>query len=362
MELDSPQREHYASEHLRAHEAQRAAEAIAFGPVVFQVARLMVEWGIFSLLEEHEEGLTLGEVASGKGLSRYAAQILLESALTAGMIHYRDGHYHLGKVGWFLQHGEMTRANLDFNHYVNYLGLYHLDEALQEGRPAGLKVFGEWDTIYEGLSQLPPRVQESWFGFDHFYSDGAFQAALRIVFAEPVRRLLDVGGNTGRWARQCVEYDPQVEVVVMDLPGQLAMMRDAVAGSPHAERIQGHSANVLDEGVAFPTGFDAIWMSQFLDCFSSDQVVSILSRARASMSESTRLYIMETLWDRQRFETASFCLAQTSVYFTTMANGNSKMFYSGDLLACIVQAGLDVVATHDGLGYGHSVLVCKLGA
>ena len=48
MELDSPQREHYASEHLRAHEAQRAAEAIAFGPVVFQVARLMVEWGIFS--------------------------------------------------------------------------------------------------------------------------------------------------------------------------------------------------------------------------------------------------------------------------------------------------------------------------
>ena len=34
---------------------------------------------------------------------------------------------------------------------------------------------------------------------------------------------------------------------------------------------------------------------------------------------------METLWDRQRYETASYCLTQISLYFTAMANGNSKM-------------------------------------
>ena len=68
---------------------------------------------------------------------------------------------------------------------------------------------------------------------------------------------------------------------------------------------------------------------------------------------------METIWDRQRFETASYCMAQISVYFTAMANGNSKMFYSGDLEKCISNAGLMIEVIHDELGMGHSLLVCK---
>jgi hypothetical protein len=101
-------------------------------------------------------------------------------------------------------------------------------------------------------------------------------------------------------------------------------------------------------------------MSQFLDCFSEEQVISILSRAANSMNEKSRLFIMETLWDRQHFETASYCLTQISLYFTVMANGNSKMFYSGDLERMINSAGLEIVEYTDGLGLGHSILNCKL--
>ena len=74
--------------------------------------------------------------------------------------------------------------------------------------PEGLKVFGGWPTIYEGLSQLPEQVQKSWFGFDHFYSDKSFSQALEIVFLPLTRNdLLDIGGNTGRWATRCVQYN-----------------------------------------------------------------------------------------------------------------------------------------------------------
>jgi hypothetical protein len=99
-------------------------------------------------------------------------------------------------------------------------------------------------------------------------------------------------------------------------------------------------------------------MSQFLDCFSEPQIVSILRRAAAVMTSGTRLYIMETLWDRQRFDTAAFCLAQTSLYFTAIANGNSKMYHSDDLVRLIREAGLEVEEIHDLLGLGHSVVVC----
>ncbi len=350
----------YEKERFTAAEAQRLAQSIAFGPVVFQVSRLMVRFGIFEMLLASDGGMTLDEVAAASGLSRYAAQVLLESSLTTGTVLLKEGRFHTAKAGWFLLNDPMARVNTDFIHDVNYLGLFDLEAALVDGKPEGLRRFGDWPTIYEGLSSLPPEVQRSWFGFDHFYSDNSFDAALEIVFRTPPRTLLDVGGNTGRWATRCVAHSPQVQVTIMDLPQQLALMREAVRDLPGAERISGHGANLLDPAVPFPTGFDAIWMSQFLDCFSEAEVVSILTRAAASMSPASRLYIMETFWDRQRYETAAFCLAQTSIYFTALANGNSKMYYSPDMTRCVAVAGLTVEAIHDNLGLGHSIMQCRL--
>ena len=146
----------------------------------------------------------------------------------------------------------------------------------------------------------------------------------------------------------------------MDLPQQLEMMRAQTAGEPGAERIHGYGADLLDETTRFPAQpFDVIWMSQFLDCFSEEQVRSILRRAAAAMNDDTRLCIMETFWDRQRFETAAYCLTLTSPYFTALANGNSKMYHSDDMIRCAEEAGLRVEKLHDGLGKGHSILVCR---
>lgn len=244
---------------------------------------------------------------------------------------------------------------------MNYQGLFHLEEALKEGRPAGLRHFGPWETIYEGLSQLPEGVQKSWFAFDHFYSDSAFDEALKVVFRQKVKRLLDVGGNTGRWATRCVAHEADVEVTIVDLPQQLELMRKAVAGREGAERIHGYGCNVLEEGAEFPQEplFDAIWMSQFLDCFSMEQITAILKKAARIMQPNTRLYIMETLWDRQKYEPAAFCLTQISVYFTALANGNSKMYHTDDLMRCIEAAGLRVEGIVDQLGHGHSILIIK---
>ena len=100
-------------------------------------------------------------------------------------------------------------------------------------------------------------------------------------------------------------------------------------------------------------------MSQFLDCFTEQQVTSILSRAAASMSENSTLYILEPMWDRQKYETAAYCLTQTSLYFTALANGNSKIFHSADLSRRIEAAGLQIAKIHDNLGLGHSLLCCK---
>jgi hypothetical protein len=91
-----------------------------------------------------------------------------------------------------------------------------------------------------------------------------------------------------------------------------------------------------------------------------DEIVSILNRAKQAMTPQTRIYIMETLWDRQKYEPAAFCLTMTSLYFTALANGNSKMYNTEDMQQCIERAGLVIEKIHDHLGQGHSIIVCKL--
>ena len=366
MNLFPDLKKRYGKEQLSAREAQRYAELLAFGPVAFQTARIMVKRGILELIRNSAEGMTMEEVAREAGLSLYAAKCLMEASLCIGLliVDAETNRFTISKTGWFLLNDEATRVNMEFNHFVNYRGFYNLEEALVEGRPAGLHTLGEWPTIYEGLSTLPDGVKESWFAFDHFYSDSSFSQALEVVFATKPRTLLDVGGNTGRWALRCVAHDPEVEVTILDLPQQIGLMKENVKNRPGAERIHGMGVNLLDESVEMPSNrrFDAVWMSQFLDCFSEEQIVSILRRAAKVMTPDSRLYIMETLWDRQRYETAAMCLTLTSLYFTAMANGNSKMYHSDDMARCVEAAGLTVETIHDYLGQGHSIMVCRLKA
>lgn len=363
MELSKSTQERYTQERLSAREAQRLAEFIAWSPAVFQCSRLMLKFGILDMLRDSDDGLTVEEISAQTGFNNYAVKVLVEASLSIGTVLTNGtDRFTLSKTGWFLINDPATRANVDFNHDVCYEGFFRLEDSIKSGKPEGLKHFGDWPTIYEGLSSLPPQVQRSWFGFDHFYSDSSFEEALRVVFSCQPRTLLDIGGNTGRWATQCVSYDPNVNVTIVDLPQQIEMMKRQMSDVTGAERIHGYGMNLLNAEAPLPNHqqWDAIWMSQFLDCFSDSEVVSILSRAAQVMSPDTRLYIMESVWDRQRFEPAAMCLTLTSLYFTAMANGNSKMFNTTDLVNDIEQAGLQVEHIYDNLGQCHSIFQCKI--
>lgn len=358
----------YTHEPYSARKAQEMAHLLSFGPVIFQVARLMVKYGILTLLSESENGQTEAEIAEKTGLSSYAVKCLLESSLTLHivLIDPTTDRYTMAKTGWFLLNDEMVRADMDFNHDVNYEGWFHLDESLREGKPMGLCHFGSWPTIYEGLSSLPTEVQKSWFGFDHYYSDHSFIDALQIITSHQKTtdhlRVLDVGGNTGRFAMRCVESAPDLHVTICDLPQQVALMREATKGKPYADHIDAVPMNLLDRNQQFPTDkkYDIVWMSQFLDCFGEDEIISILTRAARILHPDSRIYIMETLWNNQCYASAAFCLTQISLYFTALANGNSKMYSSDDIIRLIRAAGLEVEKICDNLGQGgHSILICK---
>jgi ubiquinone/menaquinone biosynthesis C-methylase UbiE len=344
---------------MSAAQAQYEAQKIAFAPIVFQAVRVLRDSGILRLLHEHKEGLNVNAVAQSLSMTPYAVTVLLESGFSAGVVAKKEELFFLTKIGYFLLNDPMTRVNMDYNHYVNYLGLYELDKAVREGEPSGLKVFGEWETIYPGLTSLPEDAKNAWFAFDHFYSDSAFGAALEIMGQHSPKRLLDIGGNTGRFSRLCVQTLPSCHVTIADLPQQLAVALAEIEEAGLSARIDTYAADMLKDETQLPVGYDAAWMSQFLDCFGEDDIVKILSKIERSLEQEGRVYILEPMWDRQKYETSAYCLINTSPYFTAMANGKSKMFNLGELTRCILKAGLVISEIHDNVGFCHSLIVCE---
>jgi ubiquinone/menaquinone biosynthesis C-methylase UbiE len=341
-----------------AYQAQFDAQKIVFGPIMFQAARALRNLGVLNLVYEEKNGITIQEIAEKLNLPAYGVKVLLEAGLSMELVYVREHRYFITKTGWFMLSDEMTRVNMDFTHDVNYLGFYKLEESVVSGKPEGLKVFGGWDTIYEALSELPEQVRKSWFGFDHHYSDESFPKVLPILFESKPKKILDVGGNTGKFSIQCAGYDADVKVTILDLPGQLADAKQNIIKEGFEDRIDGFPINLLDHSLPFPQNADIVWMSQFLDCFSQSDILELLKRAKAALAPGGAVYIMETYWDNQRTDAGRYSLVATSLYFTCMANGCSQMYHTGDMLALIEKAGLKVDATYNGIGVSHTVLRC----
>lgn len=356
MKLKHPS---YYRDKIRAIDAKFEAQKIAFAPLTFQAIRAFMELGLLRRVDEAgDDGISVAQLAADTGISEYGVGVLAEMALGMGVVKLNkqaesrgEEKLVLGKIGWFLLEDDLTRVNFDFTNDICYKGAFNLIDSVKNGKPEGLKVFGEqWTTVYEALATLPDREKKSWFSFDHFYSDCAFPEALPIVYAKKPARLFDIGGNTAKWAIASCTYNPDVRVTIVDLPGQTAVALQNARDAGFADRIDAVSGNVLDAATKLPAGADAVWMSQFLDCFSLHQITKILTKIHDSVDEHCDIWVLEPLWDMQPFEGAAYALQATSLYFTCIANGNSKMYRYGELVDAIERAGFSLVAAHHNLG------------
>ncbi len=343
-----------------AFEAITAAQFIAFAPIVFQASKSLRDLGILEVINKSgTNGITLTEICEKISLTEYGIRVLVEAGLGIGLILINEEKYSITKTGVFILNDKMTRVNMDFSNDVCYEGMFTLSDSIKETKPTGLKALGPWPTVYEGLSVLPQSAKDSWFNFDHYYSDGSFDIALNHLFKKNPKHILDIGANTGKFALKSMAKDKAVKVTLLDLPIQLAVAKENINEAGFSGRVTYHPINILEESNRFPKGADVIWMSQFLDCFSEKEIISILKRCHEAISEDGHIYIMETFWDKQKFEPGAFSLQMTSLYFTNIANGNSQMYDSKVFNKLIDAAGFNIVEQLDNIGISHSIQVLK---
>lgn len=351
---------------ISENEAARfAAQRLAFAPLMFQACRSLRDLGILEQLSlARRSGVTASEVVARGVVSPYAAALLLEAGLASGLCTCQDvtpePRFFITPMGVYWLRDKLTRVNAEFNHHVCYTGAFSLRDALLEGRPAGLPAIDATgaSTEYEALKSLPAHVTKAWFEFDHYYSDGVFEACLPRVRQPGVRHVADIGGNTGRFATLCLDEGVE-RMTLVDLPGQLAVARENLARFDG--RVTYAPADLLDPQATLPEGADVYWLSQFLDCFGEDEIRSILARVRAAMRPDSTVFILETFWNLQQHEAARFCVIGTSLYFACMANGNSRMYHSEVMKRLAHEAGLVVTEEVRQVGLSHTLLVLRSG-
>ncbi|MBX4133977.1 SAM-dependent methyltransferase [Frischella sp. Ac48] len=359
MDTKQPKKYRYDKEIYTALDAITEAQKIAFSPILFQAVLCLRNKGILAYLDQfHQQGVKIEQICENIALSPYAIQLLLDVALSMHIVYLHNDHYILAKIGHYLLHDKMTNVNIDFTQDVCYEGMQYLEQALVEGKPSGLQVFGDWQSIYPYLSQLPTKAKKSWFEFDHFYSDSSFPDAFKQIKSLNPQHIYDVGGNTGKWALFCANQDPNIQITLLDLPQQIKLAQENIQAAGFASRITGYPVNLLS-AESLPNQADLWWMSQFLDCFSEAQIIAILSLIHASMKNDAVVCIMEMFWDRQPFEAGALSLNASSLYFTCFANGNSRFYHSKTFYQCLNKAGFHVEQDIDGLGLGHTLLICK---
>ena len=347
---------------IRAANALLDAQKIAFPPFVFQssltLKKFSVDGMIFNSL--HQGVISIEEIGKKLSIRHYGLSVLLEFSASADIVSKStEGTYELTKTGYILNYNKAVNVNLNFTHKICYKGLFHLDEAIETSKPSALKKLSTWDTIYEGLSQLTPKKQQSWFKIDHFYSDGIFEDALNRVFINQPKLLFEIGGHTGKFASQCFKYDEKINVKIIDFPGQLNKALKNLTEAGFRNRLSVQEIDWLKSNLQIPNGAYFIWMSQFLDCFTEDEILNILYTCVASMDAKTELIIIETFTDRQENPMSKFVLEATSLYFTVIPNGKSKMYSATVFYKMISEAGLSIKEELT-IDEHHIMLICKI--
>lgn len=343
-----------------AFTALEKAHFLSFAPYAFQASVLLRDYGILTLLQHQTAGVTFEDICKQVTISQYGVRILVEAGIGIGLLYEENDHYILTKTGMMFNTDKMVVINTTFMRDICYEGAGKLKESIETGKPMGLSYLGNWDTLYEGLSKLNPQQTKSWFEFDHYYSDFVFPEVMPTLFEYQPKKILDIGANTGKFSKQCLSHSPEVEMYLLDLPGQLNLADNELKKAGFEGRYHLIPHNLLDDSITIPGKYDIIWMSQCLDCFSDQEIVRILLKCKTALNEGGKIVINETFWDQQPFHASMYSLQMTSLYFSTIANGNSQMYDSRIFLKLVAEAGYKVEHIKHNIATTHTLVTLGL--
>lgn len=268
-------------------------------------------------------------LASACGWTPEAMRRLVDAAVALDLLRWRRGaRVGLGPLGAPLVDNAAVNAMV-----VHHRALYHdLAEpaAVFAGGSAAMVSF--WP--YAGPADQPLTDAEV-APYTRLMSSSVDLVADEVLHCGALagcRRVLDLGGGDGGFARLLARHDPLVQVTVLDLPAVAAQAWRRFCSEGLQHRCGAVGGDFLRDEL--PPGADAITVLRVLHDHGDEAVLSLLQAARAALRDGGRLVVAEPLAPERG---AKGVACYFTVYLSAMGQGRPRT--ATELTALMRKAG-----------------------
>lgn len=222
------------------------------------------------------------------------ARKLLTGVLRAAGIVGESGTELSGKFVAALEFRDLLLARLWFCNLVAP-DVHQLFDELLGDIPqfmARSKVFDlfRYDRAIE-ITEANLAATGQWVSYTTTLTKYEASAALQRLDLGDRRRMLDVGGNSGEFARQALARWPALTATVFDLPVVCELGRRHVAGSAEANRLRFEAGDLRQDSL--PAGQDVVSLKSVLHDWPDREALAFLRQAFASLDPGGLLVIFE---------------------------------------------------------------------
>lgn len=291
------------------------------------------ELGVYDVLAEGP--LTSQEVALRLGSASRSTELLLNACVAIGLLHKNGAKYGNSPLaGAFLVKGK-----------PGYLGRVVAKEQ---------EFYGPWlklpSAVRSDKAQLAPmrrRLQEQPATARNFLL-ALHDLALLNGSALPDyvdlagrRRLLDVGGGVGSYSILLAQRNPQLEVVVLDLPGVRQLAEETIASYGLSDRIsfQEGDFNASCRG----KDYDAVLLANILHDNTADACRDLLLKSREALVEGGLIIITEFYLDE---DGVSPPVSAIFSVLMMLENRGAAEYPAKTILEWLAEAGFKDAAAH----------------
>lgn len=312
-----------------AERQSRAVFDLCAGFVYSQVLAAVVELGILPRLAERPHDTA--ELAAATKLEPAAMERLLRAAQALGLVSRRQGGRHgLGMKGAALL-GNPGAMRMIEHHRILYRDLAD-PVALLRGEHTGTGLGAFWPYAAGEREETGGTVS----AYSALMADSLSLVVEDVLDAFPFvrhRRMLDIGGGTGRFAIAVTQRVPGIAATVLDLPGVIAETRERLAAEPQAARLSALAGDAIAGPI--PGGADLVTLIRVLHDHDDPEAMAILRNIRAALPPGGTLLIAEPMGGIRGAE----AMADAYFGFYLLAMGSGRARRPQEIRQMLEQAG-----------------------
>jgi predicted O-methyltransferase YrrM len=247
-----------------------------------------VELGIFRALAAAPQ--TAEEVARSIRADPRATAMLLDALTAIELLEKGQGSYRLSPVSAAcFGPGVPEFQGLALMHAVHLWESWsRLSDCVRLGRPPERPEAPEPDGDWT----------RSFIAAMHSFASTEADAIVARLDLDGVRRILDLGGGSGRFSIAFAGACPQAEITVFDLPEVTPLTEGYVADAGMEGRIRTRSGDMLADDLG--EGYDLVWISSICHMFSPEQNLSVLCKVRDALAPGGRVVIRDFILEPDR--------------------------------------------------------------